>query len=466
MLFPLRFMEACRRRYGDVVSFRRPFGPPWVIVFDPASVERIYRAPADRLSKDKRRTPRLSPVIGERSMALKEGPEYMRNRRLIRPALHGRTLEVYEAWIRDAADRMIDAWPVGRPFALLPWTTALAVDVSTRVILGVDDRAEREALAARLKVLADPEATRPGGLLHALSRGRFVPESTLSGMLLHALSRGRFGRRGETSRARRARLDQLIREVIAKRRGAEDIEDRTDVLSLLLTARDEDGRGMSDQEVCDHVVTLLVGGRINPSVGLASIIELLLRNPAARQRLRDGLAAGDESYLEAVVKETLRIRSMSLTPVSRIVADRPFRLGDYVLQPETTVSVGGAVIHRRPDVHPEPDAFRPERFLGSPRGYMYSWVPFGGGTRRCPGANFSTLEMGVVARRVLERAHLAPVGRRPEGLVPKGAALRQVITFVPARGARVVQTRVPEPVPAGARPMAADRGVEPAPAAR
>jgi cytochrome P450 len=165
----------------------------------------------------------------------------------------------------------------------------------------------------------------------------------------------------------------------------------------------------------------------------------------ALRRLREELAAGDESYLEAVVKETLRIRPMSLTSVTRIVNEQPFRLGDHLLQPETHLSVGAAVIHRRADIHPEPHVFRPERFLGSQRTYIHTWIPFGGGTRRCPGANFSMMEMAVVIRRVLERTHLEPVGRQPEKRAPKGTTLR-VVTYVPARGTRVIQVRSPEPM--------------------
>jgi cytochrome P450 len=421
-------MEAACRRYGDVVTFRRPFAAPWVLVFHPDAVEQIFRAPADRLTKDKQRAPRLAPVIGERSLALREGDDYMRYRRLIRPGLHGESLREYEGWVREAADQMIDSWPVGTPFSLLPWMTSLTVDMTIRAVLGIDDRRRREEVAAQLQELTDPDLTLRGRVANAVTRGRV-----------------RSGNAGDAKKQRRV-VDQLLREVIAERRLAPDLNDRSDILSALLTARDDHGEEMSDQEVFDHAVTLLVGGRINPSATLAWAFDLLLRNPTALSRLREELAAGDESYLEAVVRETLRIRSVDLTPVGRVVHEQSFALGDHLIPPETHVSVGAAVIHRRADIHPDPDVFRPERFLGSRRAYIYTWLPFGGGTRRCPGADFSMMEVAGVIRRVLERAHLAPVGRRPESSVPKAAALRKVITRVPAHGTRVIQLRPPDPV--------------------
>jgi cytochrome P450 len=430
-------MEVSSRRYGDVVTFRRPFAPPWVLAFHPGAVEQIFRAPAERLTKDEGRMERLSPVIGESSMALREGEEYKRHRRTIRPALHGNSLLEYQALVRDAADRMIDSWPVGKPFALLPFTTSLAVDLSTRLILGVEDRATREEIAEQMRKLTDPDLTLVGGIAHTVTRGRL--------------------RSGSKRAARRQRkvVDRLLLEVIAERRAAPDQDEGLqDILSALIRARDEGGRALSDQEVCDHVVTLMIGGRINPGVAIAWSFDLLLRNPDALSRLRTELAAGDESYLEAVVKETLRVRSMSLTPVGRIVYDEPYRVGDYELPPGTHLSVGAAVIHSRADIHPEPEVFRPERFLGSQRAYIYTWIPFGGGTRRCPGADFSMMEMAEVIRRVLERAHLEPVGRRPDKPSPRGATLRRVITYVPARGTRVIQVRPPEPARAPA--MVAD----------
>lgn len=424
---PLRFMEASSRRYGDVVTFRRPFAPPWVLVFHPGPVEQIFRAPADRLTKDENRLARLSPVIGERSMALREGAEYMGHRRTIRPALHGKSLIEYEAIVRDAADRMIDSWPVGKPFAMLPFTTVLAVDMSTWVILGVEDRAKRDEIGEQMRKLTDPELTVVGGIAHAVTRGRL-----------------RSGSKREARRQRKV-VDRLLREVIAERRAVRDVDERSDILSALLRARDEEGRALGDDEVCDHVVTLMIGGRINPSAAIAWSFDLLLRNPGVLSRLRAELAAGDESYLEAVVKETLRVRSMSLTPVGRIVHDEPFQVGGYLLPPRTHVSVGAAVIHGRDDIYADPEVFRPERFFGSPRPHIYTWIPFGGGTRRCPGADFSMMEMAVVIRRVLERAHLEPVGRWPDKPAPRGATLRRVITYVPARGTRVIQLRPPEP---------------------
>jgi len=187
---------------------------------------------------------------------------------------------------------------------------------------------------------------------------------------------------------------------------------------------------MSDEELRDELVTLLVAGHETTATALAWAFELLLRNPAVLARLRSELAGENEDYLDAVVKEVLRLRPV-IMGVGRVVRGQPFEVGGYQIPPGVEINPSIAAIHRREDRYPQASAFRPERFLGSDAPDSYSWLPFGGGTRRCLGASFATFEMQVVIRRVLERTLLSPVGRTPEGGVRRG------ITFVPARGARV-----------------------------
>jgi cytochrome P450 family 135 len=199
------------------------------------------------------------------------------------------------------------------------------------------------------------------------------------------------------------------------------------VFSMLLLARDEDGEAMTDRELRDELVTLLVAGHETTATGLAWAFELLLRRPDVLSRARDG----DRAYLDAVVKEVLRLKPV-IAGVGRVVRGAPFALGPYEVPPGIEINPSIAAIHRRRDRYPDPREFRPERFLGEDAPDTYTWLPFGGGTRRCLGAAFASFEMAVVIRRVLERADLSLVDRRPE----KG--IRRGITFTPKHGVRVV----------------------------
>jgi len=414
-----RYVDACRRRYGDLVTFSTLFDSCFVMVFEPELVKQVFRAPPDRLRAGEANA-LLGPVVGERSVLLLDGAEHMRERKLLLPPFHGERMRAYEAVMREAADRAIDAWPVDEPFALLQSMQALTLDVIVRAVFGVDEAPRQEELKRRVRAMVDPVTSRFGILLLTLSGGR--------------LGRGT----NERFEERRAALDELIYEEIGRRRAAADLEQREDVLSMMLLARDEEGRGLTDRELRDELVTLLVAGHETTATALAWAFELLLRNPASLSRLEAAFADGDDAYPTAVVKETLRLRPVILG-VGRVVREEPFALGDYVIEPGIELNPSIAAIHRRADRYPDPAAFRPERYLGEQAPDTYSWLPFGGGTRRCLGASFATFEMGVVIRRVLERARLAPAARRPERGVRRG------IVYRPRHGVRVVQPRPPQP---------------------
>ena len=318
--------------------------------------------------------------------------------------------------MREAADRQIDAWPVGEPFTLLPSMQALTLDVIMRAVFGVEESPRQDELKRRVRAMLDPVGTRLGVLAMILLGGRFGTNRAMEGF-----------------EDRRREVDRLIYEEIGRRRAATDLEERDDVFSMLVLARHEDGSGMSDQELRDELVTLLVAGHETTATGLAWAFELLLRNPQVMARLRGALADGDETYLDAVVKETLRVRTV-VPGVGRVVRGEPFEVGGYTIPPGTEINPSVAGIHRRGDHYEDPRAFRPERFLGPDAPDTYTWLPFGGGTRRCIGASFAMLEMRVVIRRVLERAELRPVDRRPE------RGIRRGVTVVPKRGVRVVRS--------------------------
>ncbi len=424
---PRRFIHASWKRYGDVVRFRTRFDPRFVLVFHPREVRQVFTAPADILRAGEANA-LLGPILGERSVLLLDGQEHLRHRRLMLPPFHGRRMQAYQAEVLKATDSAIDRWPVGRPFALLPEAQAITLDVITTAVFGIEEGPRAEELKRRLRAMIEPLSNRLG-------------------ILALLLSGGRFGDRGAMHRFENSRtaVDELIYAEIADRRvRADELEDAEDVFSLLLCARDEEGRGLTDRELRDELVTLLVAGHETTAAGLAWTFELLGRNPEVLRRLREALAAGEDAYPDAVIKEALRLRPV-IAGVGRKVRGAPFELGGYRLEPGTEINPSIAGIHRRPDLYPEPEAFRPERFLDPDAAPdTYTWIPFGGGVRRCLGASFALFEMRTVMSRVVERTDLRPERRRPESILRRG------ITQVPEHGARVVQTVPPRPAPAGA----------------
>jgi cytochrome P450 len=415
---PARFLDACRRRYGDVVTFGTLFDPRFVMVFEPEDVKQVFRGPADQLHAGEANAV-LGPVVGACSVLLLDGAEHLRQRRLMLPSFHGERMRAYEEVMIAAADRAIDGWPIGQVFSLLPAMRSLTLEVIVRAVFGVEEGPRERELKRRLRTMLDPVGTRLGVAMMVLTGGRVG-----------------FGGRMRQFEQRRRAVDELIYAEIARRREAPDLDQREDVFSMLVLARDEAGRPMSDQELRDELVTMLVAGHETTATGLAWAFELLLRNPRVLERLRAALSDGDDAYLGAVVKEALRVRPV-VSGIGRVVREEPYEVGGYLIPPGVEINPSIAVIHRRPDRYPQPGEFRPERFLGPDPPDTYTWLPFGGGVRRCIGASFATFEMKVVIRRVLERAQLRAVGRRPEKAVRKG------VTFVPKRGARAIQTAPP-----------------------
>jgi cytochrome P450 family 135 len=421
---PAPFLDACRRRYGDVVTMGTLFDSKFVMVFDPDVVRQVFRGPHEQLRAGEANAP-LGPVLGSRSVLLLDGDEHLRQRRLMLPAFHGERMREYEQVMRAAADRSIDSWPVGETFTLLPAMQSLTLDVIMHAVFGVEEGPQQEELKRRVRAMLDPVGNRAAILLMLLSGGRF----------------GIAGRMERFARQRRD-VDEMIYAEIARRRRADDLEERTDVLSMLLLARDEDGEAMTDAELRDELVTLVVAGHETTATGLAWAFEELLRSPAVLARAQAAAAEGDTAYLDAVVKETLRRRTV-VPGVGRVVRNEPFQLNGYTIPPGIEINPSIAAIHRRADRYPAPAEFRPERFLGPDAPDTYTWIPFGGGTRRCLGASFATFEMRVVIARVLERAQLAAAG-------PPEKGVRKGVTIVPRRGVRVTQQRAPKPASAEA----------------
>jgi cytochrome P450 family 135 len=425
----VRFLEACRRRYGDVVTMGTLFDSKFVMVFDPAAVKQVFQGSNAQLHAGEANA-LLGPILGERSVLLLDEGEHLRHRRLMLPSFHGQRMQVFAEVMRESADLEIDSWPVGEPFAVMPSMQSLTLRVIMRAVFGFEQGPAEDELRARLREMIEPVA-RPRGL-----------------MLMTLL--GRLGSsRGEAARfeARRRAVDELLFEEIARRRAAPDLDERTDVFSMLLLAEDEEGQKLSDREVRDELVTLLLAGHETTATGLAWTLDLLLHSPEVLVRA----AELDDEYLDAVVKESLRIRPV-IPGVGRVVRGEPFSLGGYTIPEGVEINPSIRVIHRRADLYPQPAAFRPDRFIGPDAPDTYTWIPFGGGTRRCLGASFAQMEMRIVLKRVLERCSLRAAEPELDETAFRG------ITLAPKQGVRVVLERKPEPAaePADATRAAAN----------
>ncbi len=410
----IRFLEACRRRYGDMVTMSTLFDNSFVMVFDPELIKQLFQGSAHQLHAGEANS-LLGPILGERSVLLLDEDEHLRHRRLMLPSFHGARIQAYEQLMRATADAEIDSWPVGEPFALRPSMQSLTLKVIIQAVFGYRPGAAADELGRRLTAMVEPVA-RPRALvlLNILARRQTVDRAT---------------KRFES--ARRA-VDEVLFEEIAHRRADEDLETRSDVFSALLLAQDEDGRRLSDEEIRAELLTLLLAGHETTATGLAWTFDLLLHAPA----IRDRAAQGDPSYLDAVVKESLRLRPV-IPGVGRVVRHQPFDLNGYRIPTGLEINPSIRVVHRRADLYPGPRAFRPERFLGSDAPDTYTWIPFGGGVRRCLGASFALLEMRTVVARVLERTELRPADPELEKVVFRG------ITLAPRNGVRVLQDQPP-----------------------
>ncbi len=408
---PLETLEQCRDRYGGMFTYRMAHEGTWVFVSDPEAIKQVFTGDP-RLLHAGAANIVLLPVLGEHSVLLLDEPEHMAQRKLMLPPFHGRRMQAYREVMAQAAREEIDHWPTDRPVRMRPRMQAVTLEVILRTVFGVDEGDKltslRDELRNALSLLAD--------------RRRAI--------FLMVLGPKRI-RRYPPFRRLMEGVDRLLYPVIEARRSAPDLADRDDILSLLLQARHEDGRPMSDRELRDELMTLLVAGHETTATGLSWAIELLARHPEELTRLEDDLAAGNDEYLDAVIKETLRLRPVIALVLRRLV--EPMEIGGRLLPAGVSVAPSIYLVHRNPEIYPEPERFRPERFIERPAG-TYTWIPFGGGVRRCLGGAFAEFEMSVVLRDLVARRRIQPVGD-PEHSV------RSTITNVPNRGAEVLVTR-------------------------
>jgi cytochrome P450 len=407
---PLGFLIEMQRRHGDIFTVSFPYFGRAVYVASPELVKSVFTGSPTSFHAGEANATVLEPALGPNSVLTLDEAPHMRQRKLLLPPFHGERIERYGELIREVTLREMESWPVGEPFALRPHTQRITLAVIMRAVFGVHD---------------EDRLARFGRLIEAFSER--VNTITILPML-----RRRFGRWSPWTRFLRAReaLDQFIYEEIALRRAEVESseEEHDDVLSLLLGARYEDGALMSDEELRDELVTVLGAGHETTATGLAWAMERLLRAPRVLGLLRESIEAGEDDYLEATVKETLRARPVIVDVARKLTV--PERVGGYELPAGTFVMAAIAALHYREDLFPDPDEFRPERFLEG-KADTYAWIPFGGGVRRCIGAAFAEYEMRVVLRAILERADLSAPDPKPERVGVRN------ITLAPGKGTRV-----------------------------
>jgi cytochrome P450 len=409
---PIDFLDSCRRRYGDIFSIKfLGFVTPMVVIADPDSIAALYRGRQDGLPPG--RTVALEPVMGPRSVLLLEGKDHLSRRKLMLPPFHGERMRAYEEVIAEVARREIDSWPIGQEFPIHPRMQEITLEVILRAVFGVTD-------PERLDRLRHPLREMLGGLASP-------------GIQLRLLLARRFGREDPFEKLERDRkvVDDLLHAEIAEKRATPDLGARDDILSMLVAARFEDGGGMDDDEIRDQLITLLLAGHETTATALAWTFDLLLRNPQPLARLQTEIDDEGEEYLRAVITESLRLRPVVPLAGRRLRSE--LRLNGYVLPEGTDITPSIWLAHTRPESYPDPLEFLPDRFLdAAPE--TYSWVPFGGGVRRCLGAAFAEFEMRVVLREVLSRCELRGARSAPERIA------RRNITFSPRRGTPVVVT--------------------------
>jgi cytochrome P450 len=404
-----RMLRTCHARYGDTFQLRIAYEGTWVFVTDPADVKRVFTGdPALLHAGEANRI--LLPVVGPHSLLLLDEGEHMEHRKLLLPPFHGARMKRYGELMSEVAAAEIERWPLGEPYKLRPRMQAVTLEIILRAVFGVREGERLEALRAELRRLLDM-VTNPRQAIFLIALG---PE--------------RIREFGPFKRDI-ARVDRLIYAEIEERRRAEDLAEREDILSLMLQARREDGSPMSDSELRDELVTLLVAGHETTATALSWAVERLVRHPDKLARVTEEAAEGGDEYLTAVVQETLRLRPV-ISLVNRTLKE-PMEFGGYELPAGVKVAPCIYLVHRRADIYPEPHRFLPERFLDQPPG-TYTWIPFGGGVRRCLGGPFAQFEMQVVLRELVRRRTLSPARQGDERVY------RRAITETPRHDAEVL----------------------------
>ena len=411
-------------RMGDRFVVTMPGSGAWVCLTDPRDIEVLFRSDAEAAYFGEALR-MLSPhelVLGPANLTSLDGAEHLAKRRLLLPAFHGESLKRYEATIEEKAREAAARWPVGPPSQSMPETARVTLEIIMAAIFGVTEQARLDRLRDAVMALTDEIGSR-----------RFLLQTAIA-----TARNGGFSRPFPRIEARKAAVDAIVLEEIAERRaGLHD--DHRDVLASLLAVRDEGGQGLGDAEICDQMRLMLLGGHDTTASTISWILDLVTHNPFALRELEDTVRAGSDEYLTAVVQETLRMRPVF--PFTVRLAKQPLEFDGLTIPPGTLVVPVIALVHRRHDIYPDPLAFKPERFLGSRPG-SYSWIPFGGGMRRCIGAAMAQLEATIIVRALVQELDLRPAHPRSERLG------RHSVLTVPAEGGMTIATRRTPSAPA------------------
>jgi hypothetical protein len=396
------------RRYGPIMTMPILSLGNVAIVSDPELVKQVFTAAPDVLLGGEGVGP-AAAIYGSGSMFVQEEPEHLRRRKLLTPPLHGVALSSYRPIMEDSARAALRGWPVDRPFPMLEAARSLMLDVIVKVIFGVDDPDEVRRLGRpfeRLLNLGVSEQLTVRYALRRLGTLRVWPA------------------RAQANRA----IDDIVMPLIARRRDDPGPHEKLDILALLMSARGEDGERLSDSEIRDDLITLMLAGHETTATTLAWVFDLLLHHRNALRRVQAEAAGGGDEFTTAVINETLRIRPPA--PFTARVAAQPFSIGGYRVDAGTRIVVHIIAINRNPQTYAQPNEFRPERFLGS-RPQTYAWVPFGGGIKRCLGASFSMQELITVLHTLLREGEFSAVDDTVDRIV------RRSIMLAPQRGTRV-----------------------------
>ena len=420
---PLQMLTRWHARYGDVFTVRFLGFGTGVYVADPDAIRELFTGDQSDLRAGEANS-FMEPVLGAHSVLVLDGPEHLRQRKLLLPPFAGSRASALRDVVREVAEREVAGWRPGERLVLRERMRTLTFDVICRAVFGVTRPELVERVRRRLVAVIDSS---PIFILVPATRADLGPLSP----------GGRFARRI-------AAADALLYEEISTRRDAPDLDERTDVLSLLLRARDEHGVAMTDRELRDELFTMLGAGHETTATGLAFAFELLLHNPRVLARLREEIESGeDDAYLDAVVKETLRLRPV--VDAAERTLTTPRRLAGWELPAGMKVYPAIALVHMREDLYERPHEFRPERFLDD-GAESYAWLPFGGGVRRCIGAALAHAEMAEVLRAAVPRVELRPLREQPDPVVLRG------VTLAPKHGVRVSVERRLAAAPAMRRP--------------
>lgn len=409
---PVGFFEGLQHRYGDVVSFPFPYFGRVVLLTHPDGVKWAYKSNPKEMHAGEPQKPVLGPFFGDHSVFSLDEDEHMRARKLLLPPFRGDRIRGYEEIFRAAAEREVARWPVGKPFSLRERQQYLTLEMILRSVFGIDDD---DLIAEFQHRVTDMTRTRAG------SPFVWLPQLRVDKL-------GRLTPWGQFLR-RRQRMYDLVFDQIDRAKRDPNLESRQDVLARLLQARYEDGSSMTRDELRDELMTVINAGHESTATAMSWVFERVLRHPRVEARLREEIEAGEDAYLDATIQESLRVRPVIADTVRMSMQDMEFQ--GYRIPARSWIVASVAAVHMRDDVFPNASEFRPERFLGKSPG-TYSWIPFGGGVRRCVGAPFASLEMKVILRTILQHARLRAPDQRDERMKLSG------ITVVPGRGTRVV----------------------------